>query len=85
MIDAVLREFLGACVRAEKNIMIAGKQKAGKTPVAGDAEGVRPAVPFATVQSEDELFAHDDGYHRQAVSLIAGVQRGEGRHRPRRG
>ena len=30
-IDPGLREFLGACVRAEKNIMIAGKQKAGKT------------------------------------------------------
>ncbi|MGW0997297.1 hypothetical protein ACWD5V_29305 [Streptomyces sp. NPDC002523] len=30
-IDPVLRAFLGAAVRAEKNIMIAGKQKAGKT------------------------------------------------------
>src|SRR5436190_12212083 len=30
-IDPILREFFGAAVRAEKNIMIAGKQKAGKT------------------------------------------------------
>ena len=45
-IDPILREFLGACVRAEKNIMIAGKQKAGKTDAAaGDAQGDRPGVP----------------------------------------
>ncbi|MFE1852760.1 CpaF family protein [Streptomyces sp. NPDC059489] len=78
MIDAVLREFLGACVRAEKNIMIAGKQKAGKTTLLrAMLKEFDPQCRFATVQSEDELFAHDDGYHRQAVSLIARESNGE--------
>lgn len=77
-IDAVLREFLGACVRAEKNIMIAGKQKAGKTTLMRamlrefDAE-----CRFATIQTEDELFAHANGYHRQVVSLVGRESNGE--------
>lgn len=77
-IDPVLREFLGACVRAEKNVMIAGKQKAGKTTLLrAMLREFDPECRFATIQTEDELFAHADGYHRQVVSLVARESNGE--------
>ncbi|MEU9918941.1 CpaF/VirB11 family protein [Streptomyces sp. NPDC051001] len=77
-IDPILREFLGACVRAEKNIMIAGKQKAGKTTLLRALlREFDPETRFATIQTEDELFAHSNGYHRQVVSLIGRESNGE--------
>ncbi|WP_435837042.1 CpaF family protein [Streptomyces asoensis] len=77
-IDPILREFLGACVRAEKNIMIAGKQKAGKTTLLRAMLKEFPAqTRFATLQTEDELFAHTGGHHRQVVSLIGRESNGE--------
>lgn len=77
-IDPILRAFLGAAVRAEKNIMIAGKQKAGKTTLLrAMLKEFAPETRFATVQSEDELFAHTGGYHQQVVSLIGRESNGE--------
>ncbi|GGM20896.1 hypothetical protein GCM10010129_76420 [Streptomyces fumigatiscleroticus] len=77
-IDAVLRAFLGAAVRAEKNIMIAGKQKAGKTTLLRALlKEFDPQCRFATIQTEDELFAHTDGYHQQVVSLVGRESNGE--------
>ncbi|MBO4259501.1 CpaF family protein [Streptomyces griseorubiginosus] len=77
-IDPILREFLGACVRAEKNIMIAGKQKAGKTTLLrAMLKEFDPECRFATIQTEDELFCHTGGYHRQVVSLIGRESNGE--------
>ena len=77
-IDPILREFLGAAVRAEKNIMIAGKQKAGKTTLMrAMLKEFDPECRFATIQTEDELFAHQNGYHRQVVSLIGRESNGE--------
>ncbi|MFF4308338.1 CpaF family protein [Streptomyces sp. NPDC001601] len=77
-IDPILREFLGAAVRAEKNIMIAGKQKAGKTTLLrAMLKEFDPETRFATIQTEDELFAHADGYHRQVVSLVGRESNGE--------
>lgn len=77
-IDPILREFLGACVRAEKNIMIAGKQKAGKTTLLrAMLKEFDPECRFATIQTEDELFAHANGYHRQVVSLVGRESNGE--------
>ncbi|WP_416960099.1 ATPase, T2SS/T4P/T4SS family [Streptomyces sp. Agncl-13] len=77
-IDPILREFLGACVRAEKNVMIAGKQKAGKTTLLrAMLKEFAPDCRFATIQTEDELFAHNNGYHRQVVSLVGRESNGE--------
>ncbi|MGW3312055.1 CpaF family protein [Streptomyces sp. NPDC001073] len=77
-IDGILREFLGACVRAEKNVMIAGKQKAGKTTLLrAMLKEFGPECRFATIQTEDELFAHANGYHRQVVSLVGRESNGE--------
>jgi len=77
-IDPILREFLGACVRAEKNVMIAGKQKAGKTTLLrAMLKEFDPECRFATIQTEDELFAHANDYHRQVVSLVGRESNGE--------
>ncbi|MEU6578204.1 CpaF/VirB11 family protein [Streptomyces sp. NPDC046805] len=77
-IDPILREFLGACVRAEKNIMIAGKQRAGKTTLMrAMLKEFDPQTRFATIQTEDELFAHNNGYHQQVVSLVGRESNGE--------
>ncbi|MER6374104.1 CpaF/VirB11 family protein [Streptomyces mirabilis] len=77
-IDPILREFLAACVRAEKNVMIAGKQKVGKTSLLrAMLKEFGPETRFATIQTEDELHAHTNGYHRQVVSLVARESNGE--------
>ncbi|MFF0386833.1 CpaF family protein [Streptomyces sp. NPDC004286] len=77
-IDPVLRDFLRACVRAEKNVMIAGKQKAGKTTLLrAMLREFDPECRFATIQTEDELFCHGNGYHRQVVSLVGRESNGE--------
>jgi Flp pilus assembly CpaF family ATPase len=77
-IDPILRAFLGACVRAGKNIMIAGKQKAGKTTLMrAMLKEFAPETRFATIQTEDELFAHNNGYHKQVVSLVGRESNGE--------
>ncbi|GGP78222.1 CpaF family protein [Streptomyces melanogenes] len=77
-LDTVLRDFLGAAVRAGKNLMIAGKQKAGKTTLLRALlREFDPHCRFATIQSEDELFAHATGYHTQVVSLVGRESNGE--------
>lgn len=77
-IDPILVEFLRACVKAEKNVIIAGKQKAGKTSLLRSLlKELDPDERFATIQTEDELFTHQDGYHNQAISLVAREGNGE--------
>ncbi|PKV82710.1 CpaF family protein [Streptomyces sp. TLI_146] len=77
-IDAVLRTFLGAAVRAGKNLMIAGRQKSGKTTLLRALlKEFDPHCRFATIQSEDELFAHANGFHTQVVSLVGRESNGE--------
>ena len=70
MMDPTLAEFLRACVRAEKNIMIAGGQAAGKTTLLRALlKEIDPDERFATIETEFELFAHDNGFHRQVVPM----------------
>lgn len=77
-IDPILAEFLRACIKAEKNVIIAGKQKAGKTSLMrAMLKELDPDERFATIQTEDELFTHNNGYHRQAISLVAREGNGE--------
>ncbi|MGW7362936.1 CpaF family protein [Streptomyces sp. NPDC054841] len=77
-IDPIIKEFLAACVRAEKNVMIAGKQKVGKTSLMrAMLREVDPETRFATIQTEDELHADTNGYHRQVVSLMGRESNGE--------
>ncbi|MFF4323792.1 CpaF family protein [Streptomyces sp. NPDC001568] len=78
MLDSTLEEFLRACVRAEKNIMVVGGQAAGKTTLLRALlREIDPDERFATLETEYELFAHENGYHRQVVPMEARESNGE--------
>ncbi|NEC93268.1 ATPase, T2SS/T4P/T4SS family, partial [Streptomyces sp. SID12501] len=78
MIDPTLEAFLRACVRAEKNVMIVGGQAAGKTTLLRSLlKEIDPDERFATLETEYELFAHENGFHRQVVPMEARQSYGE--------
>ncbi|MET9879249.1 CpaF/VirB11 family protein [Actinacidiphila glaucinigra] len=78
MLDTTLQAFLSACVRAEKNVMVVGGQAAGKTTLLRALlKEIDPAERFATLETEYELFAHENGYHQQVVPMEARESNGE--------
>ncbi|MFD8984265.1 CpaF family protein [Streptomyces sp. NPDC059564] len=78
MLDSALGQFLRACVRAEKNVMIVGGQAAGKTTLLRALlKEIDPDERFATLETEFELFAHENGHHRQVVPMEARESNGE--------
>lgn len=78
MLDTTIEAFLRACVRAEKNIMVVGGQAAGKTTLLrAMLKEIDPDERFATLESEFELFAHENNYHRQVVPMEARESNGE--------
>nr|WP_285529524.1 CpaF/VirB11 family protein [Streptomyces lavendulae] len=78
MLDSTLEAFLRACVRAEKNCMIVGGQAAGKTTLLRALlREIDPDERFATLETEYELFAHENGHHRQVVPMEARESNGE--------
>ncbi|WP_407842123.1 CpaF family protein (plasmid) [Streptomyces sp. DSM 116496] len=78
MLDSTLEQFLRACVRAEKNVMIVGGQAAGKTTLLRALlKEIDPDERFATLETEYELFAHENGHHRQVVPMEARESNGE--------
>ncbi|WP_245939119.1 CpaF family protein [Actinacidiphila glaucinigra] len=78
MLDTTLQAFLSACVRAEKNVMVVGGQAAGKTTLLRALlREIDPAERFATLETEYELFAHENGYHQQVVPMEARESNGE--------
>ncbi|MFF4248932.1 CpaF family protein [Streptomyces sp. NPDC001822] len=78
MLDTTLQQFLRACVRAEKNVMIVGGQAAGKTTLLRALlKEIDPDERFATLETEFELFAHENGFHRQVVPMEARQSNGE--------
>ncbi|MZE80908.1 CpaF/VirB11 family protein [Streptomyces xinghaiensis] len=77
-LDTTLAQFLRACIRAEKNVMIAGEQAAGKTSLLRALlKEFDPDERFATVETEFELFAHTNSYHRQVIALEGRESNGE--------
>ncbi|SEG85836.1 Pilus assembly protein, ATPase of CpaF family [Actinacidiphila yanglinensis] len=78
MLDTTLGYFLRAAIAAEKNIMIVGGQAAGKTTLL---RALLKEIPqderFATLETEFELFAHENGWHRQVVPMEARESNGE--------
>ncbi|MGW5355264.1 CpaF family protein [Streptomyces sp. NPDC004031] len=77
-LDTTLVEFLRACIRAQKNIMVVGGQEAGKTTLMRALLREIPAGErFATLETEYELFAHENGYHQQVVPMEARESNGE--------
>lgn len=78
MIDSTLEQFLRACVKAGKNIMVCGGQAAGKTTLLRALlKEIDPDERFGTLETEFELFAHQNGYHRQVVPMEARESNGE--------
>ncbi|MFI5987674.1 CpaF family protein [Streptomyces sp. NPDC051555] len=78
MLDTTLEQFLRACVLAERNVMIVGGQAAGKTTLLRALlREIDPDERFATLETEHELFAHENGYHRQVVPMEARESNGE--------
>ncbi|MFF3431413.1 CpaF family protein [Streptomyces sp. NPDC002602] len=78
MLDTTLEAFLRAAVRAEKNIMVVGGQAAGKTTLLRALlREIDPDERFATLETEYELFAHENGFHRQVVPMEARESNGE--------
>lgn len=78
MLDTTLEQFLRAAVRAEKNIMVVGGQAAGKTTLLRALlREIDPDERFATLETEYELFAHENGFHRQVVPMEARESNGE--------
>ncbi|MGP4001706.1 CpaF family protein [Streptomyces sp. 8N706] len=77
-IDTTLAAFLSACVRAQKNVMIAGEQAVGKTSLLRALlKEFDPDERFATVETEFELFAHNSSHHRQVLALEGRESNGE--------
>lgn len=78
MLDTTLEQFLRACVRSEKNVMVVGGQAAGKTTLLRALlKEIDPDERFATLETEYELFAHENDYHRQVVPMEARESNGE--------
>ncbi|MBS2545375.1 CpaF family protein [Catenulispora sp. NL8] len=77
-IDSVLAGFLSACVRARLNVMICGSQGVGKTSLLRALIAEIPASErFATLETEFELYAHEDNYHTQVLPMEARTGNGE--------
>ncbi|MGW0778422.1 CpaF family protein [Streptomyces sp. NPDC002835] len=73
-----VQDLLGAAVRAERNMMIVGEQNSGKTSLLRALLREIPADErFGTLESEFELWAHKNGYHRQVVPMEARESNGE--------
>ncbi|QKV90405.1 CpaF family protein [Streptomyces sp. NA02950] len=78
MVSPTLSAFLSACVKAEKNVLIAGPQAAGKTSLMrAMLKEIGPDERFATIETEFELYAHKNGFHRQVVPMEARESNGE--------
>jgi Flp pilus assembly CpaF family ATPase len=78
-LDELLAEFLGACVLARKNIIVTGRQNAGKTTLVGAlAHEIHPLERFATIEREYELFLHEmPDRHPRVVAMQAREAVGE--------
>jgi len=77
-IDSTLATFLKAAVRAHLNIMVVGTQSAGKTSLLRALIAEIPVNErFATLETEFELYAHEDKKHTQVIALEARQGNGE--------
>ncbi|MGC5410563.1 ATPase, T2SS/T4P/T4SS family, partial [Streptomyces sp. DT225] len=77
-IDTTLAAFLGALIRAKKNVMIVGTQGVGKTSLLrAMAREIPPDERIGTMETEFELFLHENGHHRQIVPMESREGNGE--------
>ena len=67
-------EFLGAAIRAGRNIVVTGAQNAGKTTLLRAlAAEFAPMERFATIEREYELHLHELARHPRVVAMEARV------------
>lgn len=77
-IDTTLAAFLGSLIRAKKNVMIVGTQGVGKTSLLrAMAREIPPDERIGTMETEYELFLHENGHHRQIVPMESRMGNGE--------
>jgi pilus assembly protein CpaF len=77
-IDTTLMAFLRAAVRAQLNVIVVGSQGVGKTSLLRALIAEIPEHErFATLETEFELYAHEDGVHTQVIALEARQGNGE--------
>lgn len=67
-IDHGIREFLTACIRAGKSIIVSGAPKAGKTTaIRAILNELPPEVPIATIETDFELYLHEMPHRHHEV------------------
>ncbi len=77
-IDPVLEEFLSAAVRARKSIVVSGAQGSGKTTfMRALASALDPWESVGTLETEYEVFLHEQGRPREPIALEARPGSGE--------
>ncbi|RBQ13974.1 CpaF family protein [Spongiactinospora rosea] len=79
-LDRGMRAFLGAAVRARKDIVITGGMGDGKTTFARALAGeIHPDERIATVEKEFELLLHEQpDRHRDVLAMEARAENSEG-------
>ena len=77
-IDPVLEEFLGAAVRARRSIVVSGAQGSGKTTfMRALADALDPWESVGTLETEYEVFLHEQNRPREPIALEARPGSGE--------
>src|SRR5215470_1563551 len=78
-IDEVAAAFLAAAVRARCNIIVTGGVNAGKTTLLRAlASEIPPSERIATLESEYELYLHDQDMHPDVIAFEAREANSEG-------
>ncbi|WP_457541737.1 CpaF family protein [Streptomyces filamentosus] len=76
--DTTIAGLLRACVRARRNVIVVGEQSSGKTTLM---RALLREIPqherFGTIETEFELWAHQNGHHTQVVPMEARESNGE--------
>jgi type IV secretory pathway ATPase VirB11/archaellum biosynthesis ATPase len=77
-IDDALEQFLAAAVRARKSIVVSGAQGSGKTTfMRALADVLDPWEAVGTLETEYEVFLHEQGRPREPIALEARPGSGE--------
>jgi len=77
-IDPVLEQFLRAAVKARRSIVVSGAQGSGKTTfMRALAEALDPWESVGTLETEYEIFLHEQGRPREPIALEARPGSGE--------
>jgi pilus assembly protein CpaF len=77
-VDPLLEQFLAAAVRARKSVVVSGAQGSGKTTfMRALADALDPWESVGTLETEYEVFLHEQGRPRQPIALEARPGSGE--------